>query len=239
MQDFFKDCFCNRETFFKFVRKNKCVKRIVYFLIFILAISAFSCGKSKEKVITIEKDLKIIPFGRFSRAFNDMNDRHLEAARRLGISPASSREEALSGNTHLCEITDCEYYKVDSLTHSIPYLVPKAKELLETIGKNFIDSLESRGGGSYQILVTSVLRVDQDVKRLRKKNGNASANSAHRYGTTFDIAYSRFVTTDDRYLTPKEQLKHILAEVLLSLKKRNACYVKYEIKQGCFHVTVR
>ena len=100
MQDFFKDCFCNRETFFKFVRKNKCVKRIVYFLIFILAISAFSCGKSKEKVITIEKDLKIIPFGRFSRAFNDMNDRHLEAARRLGISPASSREEALSGNTH-------------------------------------------------------------------------------------------------------------------------------------------
>ena len=197
--------------------KNKCVKRIVYFLIFILAISAFSCGKSKEKVITIEKDLKIIPFGRFSRAFNDMNDRHLEAARRLGISPASSREEALSGNTHLCEITDCEYYKVDSLTHS----------------------LESRGGGSYQILVTSVLRVDQDVKRLRKKNGNASANSAHRYGTTFDIAYSRFVTTDDRYLIPKEQLKHILAEVLLSLKKRNACYVKYEIKQGCFHVTVR
>ena len=187
MQDFFKDCFCNRETFFKFVRKNKCVKRIVYFLIFILAISAFSCGKSKEKVITIEKDLKIIPFGRFSRAFNDMNDRHLEAARRLGISPASSREEALSGNTHLCEITDCEYYKVDSLTHSIPYLVPKAKDLLETIGRSFIDSLESRGGGSYQILVTSVLRVDQDVKRLRKRNGNASANSAHRYGTTFVI----------------------------------------------------
>ena len=134
---------------------------------------------------------------------------------------------------------DCEYYEVDSLTHSIPYLVPKAKDLLETIGRSFIDSLESRGGGSYQILVTSVLRVDQDVKRLRKKNGNASANSAHRYGTTFDIAYSRFVTTDDRYLIPKEQLKHILAEVLLSLKKRNACYVKYEIKQGCFHVTVR
>lgn len=94
MQDFFKDCFCNRETFFKFVRKNKCVKRIVYFLIFILAISAFSCGKSKEKVITIEKDLKIIPFGRFSRAFNDMNDGTSKPPRRLGISPASSREEA-------------------------------------------------------------------------------------------------------------------------------------------------
>lgn len=105
------------------------MKRIVYLLIFVLAVSGFSCGKSKEKVITVEKDLKIIPFGRFSRAFNDMNDRHLEAARRLGIVPASSREEALSGNTHLCEITDCEYYKVDSLTHSIPYLVPKAKEL--------------------------------------------------------------------------------------------------------------
>ena len=140
---------------------------------------------------------------------------------------------------HLLEISDCEYYKVDSLTYSIPYLVPKAKDLLETIGKNFIDSLESRGGGSYQILVTSILRVDQDVKRLRKRNGNASANSAHRYGTTFDIAYSRFVATDERYLIPKEQLKHILAEVLLSLKKQGTCYVKYEVKQGCFHITAR
>ncbi|WP_455496799.1 DUF5715 family protein [Coprobacter sp.] len=187
----------------------------------------------------MEKNLKIIPFGRFSRAFNDMNDRHLDAACRLGIAPASSREEALSRGKHLLEISDCEYYKVDSLTHSIPYLVPKAKDLLETIGKNFIDSLESRGGGSYQILVTSILRVDQDVKRLRKRNGNASANSAHRYGTTFDIAYSRFVTTDERYLIPKEQLKHILAEVLLSLKKQGTCYVKYEVKQGCFHITAR
>ena len=31
--------------------------------------------------------------------------------------------------------------------------------------------------------------------------------------TTFDIAYSRFVTTDDRYLIPKEQLKHICEEL--------------------------
>lgn len=215
------------------------MKRIIYFLIFILAVSGFSCGKSKEKVITIEKDLKIVPFGRFSNAFNDMNDRHLDAACRLGIAPATSREEALSRSRHLSEISDCEYYKVDSLTHSIPYLVPKAKELLETIGRSFIDSLESRGGGSYKILVTSILRVDHDVKRLRKKNGNASANSAHRYGTTFDIAYSRFVPTDERYLIPKEQLKHILAEVLLCLKKQGACYVKYEVKQGCFHITAR
>ena len=215
------------------------MKKFVYFLVFISAIICFSCKKTNEKVITVEKDLKILQFGRFSRAFNDMNDRHLDAAQRLGITPASSREEALSQSKHLCEISDCEYYKVDSLTHSIPYLVPEAKELLEKIGKNFIDSLESRGGGSYQILVTSVLRVEQDVKRLRKKNVNASANSAHRYGTTFDIAYSRFPTTDERYLIPKEQLKHILAEVLLSLKKQEACYVKYEVKQGCFHITAR
>lgn len=54
---------------------------------------------------------------------------------------------------------------------------------------------------------------------IEKEWEMASANSAHRIGTTFSIAYSRFVTTDDRYLIPKEQLKHILAEVLLSLKK--------------------
>ena len=45
----------------------------------------------------------------------------------------------------LTHITDNEFYAVDSLTHSIPYLVPRASALLDTIGSNFLDSLAAKG----------------------------------------------------------------------------------------------
>ena len=82
------------------------------------------------------------------------------------------------------------------------------------------------------------------MKRLRKGNINASDKSAHRYGTTFDISYKRFdqVPAPDGYpLQPvrEDTLKMVLAEVLRDLKQQGDCYVKYELKQGCFHITAR
>ena len=38
----------------------------------------------------------------------------------------------------LIEIAACERYGLDSLTHSIPYLIPQASALLDTIGVNFL-----------------------------------------------------------------------------------------------------
>ncbi|MEG1838585.1 MAG: DUF5715 family protein, partial [Bacteroidaceae bacterium] len=37
----------------------------------------------------------------------------------------------------------------------------------------------------------------------------------------------------------RDTLKLVLSEVLRDLKKAEACYVKYELKQGCFHITAR
>ena len=34
-------------------------------------------------------------------------------------------------------------------------------------------------------------------------------------------------------------MPRILSEVLRDLREMGACYVKYEVKQGCYHVTVR
>ena len=84
------------------------------------------------------------------------------------------------------------FYVVDSLTHSIPYLVPCASALLDTIGSNFLDSLTAKGLNPNQVIVTSVLRTENDVKRLRRRNRNASANSAHCFGATFDVSWKRF-----------------------------------------------
>ena len=177
-------------------------------------------------------------FRNFQRTFNDMNNKHLEAAKRLGINPLASAEELDDASRPLYEIESCSLYDVDKLTHSVPYLVIEAYDLLETIAENFQDSLESKGLPEYKIIVTSVLRTDKSVSKLRRKNIIASANSAHVYGTTFDIAYARY-TQEGRKETTRDKLKTVLAEVLRDLRADGKCYVRYEYKQGCFHVTAR
>ena len=93
-----------------------------------------------------------IRYTSFRKLFNDLNDQHLAIARKNGIAPLESLDEARSmGFWKLAKIDSCEYYSVDKLTHSIPYLTPRTKWLLMTIGKNFNDSLESRGTGGRQI----------------------------------------------------------------------------------------
>lgn len=165
-----------------------------------------------------------------------MNNRHLKAAKEWGIAPIRQEEDFEDRLRMMKKIESCRYYEVDELTHSLPYLVPRAEKLLETIGRNFRDSLDSKDLPSRKIIVTSVLRTAATVKKLRKGNINASANSAHVYGTTFDIAYARYKGAKKE---ETDKLKSVLAEVLQDLRKREQCYVRYEYKQGCFHVTVR
>ena len=56
----------------------------------------------------------------YKRSFPDLNDAHLEVAKKIGISPLADREEAEAMKEKLTHITDNEFYAVDSLTHSIP-----------------------------------------------------------------------------------------------------------------------
>ena len=121
----------------------------------------------------------------------------------------------------------------------MPYLVPKAQMLLNTIGINFVDSLQSKGMALHLPIVTSVLRTNDDIRSLQHGNGNSVTNSCHCYGTTIDITYNRFMPlaghTPTRY---DDTLKKVLAEVLYDLRAQGRCYVKYERRQACFHLTV-
>lgn len=180
----------------------------------------------------------------YKRSFGDLNDVQLATAKKIGIRPISTREEAEEMKDRLIEIAACERYGLDSLTHSIPYLIPQASALLDTIGVNFLDSLENKGLNPNKIIVTSVTRTKDDVKRLRRTNGNASLNSCHFYGTTFDVSWKRFEKAEDPDGRPMQDvssdtLKLVLSEVLRDLRKADRCYVKYELKQGCFHITAR
>ena len=214
------------------------------------------CGGDEEEAVSepvgviadsvpAGKPNKIIYWNR-KREFNDMNDTHLAAAQQIGIRPLSTRAGIPGASRKLHLICGNmgfwapEPYIVDRLTHSSPYLVKEAADLLYEIGVNFQDSLRNKHLPEYRIVVTSVLRTDADVKSLSRRNINASKRSVHCYGTTFDISYKRFVKVDKDSADARDvDLIAVLGEVLRDLKKAGRCYVKYEVKQACFHITAR
>ncbi len=210
-----------------------------------LCIPTLSAGKDKEEV-TLKRNRphNIRGVSHYGLTFGDRNSKQLNIAHAIGVRPLSSRKDACRAGGRLRHIETCGHYTVDSLTHSIPYLTPGAAALLDKIGCNFLDSLAAKGLNPNKVIVTSVLRTREDVKRLRRRNGNATAVSAHSYGTTFDISWKRFEKVESESGRPMqdvrpEHLKMVLAEVLRDLKGKGLCYVKYEIRQACFHITSR
>ncbi|MCM1504422.1 MAG: DUF5715 family protein [Muribaculum sp.] len=184
--------------------------------------------------------LRVKPLGgSLGRVFNDSNHVQLAAAEKLGIRPIESLSDAWYVKRPLKKVVSCREYFVDNLTHSLPYLVPEAYDLLKEIGSRFNDTLQARGGGSYRIKVTSVLRTATGVKKLRRGNINAVKNSTHQFGTTFDISYVQFICDSMTVNRTQEDLKNLLAEILKEISFEGKCYVKYERKQGCFHITAR
>ena len=178
--------------------------------------------------------------GRLKTEFNDSNHVHLAAAREIGFPPISSGTDIINLSRPVVRIESCPDFYVEPPTHSFPYLVPEADALLHEIGSRFNDSLRVRGGGDYRIKVTSLLRTPATVKKLRRVNRNATSESTHAYGTTFDISYSKFIC-DNAGSTHRsfEDLKNLLGEILHDLRNEGRCYVKYEVKQSCFHITAR
>lgn len=180
----------------------------------------------------------------FSKTFPDNNDVQLAAANKYGVRPVENREDAENRKKELVFIGSNPFFHVDPLRNSIPYLVPRAAILLNDIGRAYYDSLQIKGIPLHQIIVTSVLRSREDVKKLRGHNGNATENSCHLYGTTFDICYNRYKTVSDpagpqRRAVRNDSLKWVLSEVLRDMRDNGRCFIKYEVKQGCFHITVR
>lgn len=186
---------------------------------------------------------RILSVPHFGRAFPDQNDVQLVAAKKWGVKPVYDTHEAEKRKNELVYVGSNPYFHVDPLRTSIPYLVPRASILLQDIGRVFYDSLQIKGVPLHKIIVTSVLRSKCDVARLQRRNFNATTNSCHQYGTTFDIAYNRYKTVAEpgvhRRAVQNDTLKWVLSEVLNDMREQGRCYVKYEVKQGCFHITVR
>lgn len=219
--------------------------KIILLAVLMLGLAACGGGASERPSSEIVEDILVAYPGRtfsYKDKFRDSQAKQEQAAKAIGLStPPQNRQQAAKMRSHLSLIKTNENYIVDSLTHSIPYLVPTAAAELESIGKEFADILQRNNLPHYRFYVTSVLRTKDDVKHLQKSgNVNATTNSCHCYGTTFDLAYYRYdkVTRTREYMH-QDNIKLVLGQVLLNHQREGRIYVKYEWKQACFHITVR
>ena len=230
-----------------YIEQRLNIKLVLLFAGLIFGFSACGDHSSKRhnsaRAELIEDTMVSYPGRTFSYKdkFRDTQAKQLQAAQAIGLkTPPQNRQEAVKMRNSLREIRSNRNYVVDSLTHSIPYLVPAAAAELDRIGAEFADILQRNGLPHYQFYVTSVLRTKDDIRQLQKSgNINATNNSCHNYGTTFDLAYFRFnkVTRTREYMH-QDNLKLVLGQVLLNEQRAGRIYVKYEYKQACFHITV-
>lgn len=180
--------------------------------------------------------------------YKDLNAVHLKYAKQNGISGFRSNKsfrkevDNLLDNDKLVHIENTKYYIVKKLTHSHPYLTPKAEKLLEDIGKRFHKKLDEKELGKYRFQVSSLLRTEETQRGLSQSNVNASSNTSHLYGTTFDISYKKLVKT--RLFGIKAQVTNgqaikLLSQAIGELRKEGRCVVVTERFEACFHITVK
>ncbi len=218
---------------------------LLFAIVAMLAIAKYFSHYQQETTISsgVQSSLddtkphRILSVPSFKNAFPDNQEVQIVAAERWGVRPVKNRVDAEKRKKELVYIGQSPYYHVDKLKSSIPYLVPRAAVLLQDIGQAFFDSLYVKGIPLNKLIVTSVLRSMEDVSALQRSNLNATERSCHLFGTTFDICYNRYhpVTQPVR----DDTLKWVLSEVLRDKRDEGRCFIKYEVKQGCFHMTTR
>ncbi len=187
----------------------------------------------------VRSQIPKVDYGRLAYAelFNDSNYVHLSAARANGIDPHALTDPAECDE--LVPIFSTALYQVDTMYHSVPYLVPEAVLLLQYIASRFHHLMEEHYPEmkDYKFIVTSALRTEESERRLKRVNRNATDTSCHIYGTTFDISVPRYESDEGRD-TVVDQCRQMMGLALYELRYEGLCYVKYE-RGSCFHITLR
>ncbi len=228
--------------------RNKLVVFSIISIIAIVSFSNFSQPATAEKMEEMESIEPRVIGTIIVDKYSDLNKIHLKYAETNGIKGFNSDKELnekikkLVSDGDLVKIENSGFYVVDKLTHSHPYLTPKAADLLDEIGERFQEKLEDKKMKKRYFQITSLLRTGESQRRLSRSNTNASSNSSHLYGTTFDITYARVFRKPklaDRYEVEDGPAIKLLSEAIGELRKENRCVVVTERKERCFHITVR
>lgn len=159
---------------------------------------------------------------------------HLAAAKSHGLELIKDKDhlDKYVNQGKLVQVKQRGYgYRVGDLTHSHAYLVPKGRNIVADIARQFV-----KNTGQNFFIVTSLTRTLSDQNRLRKVNTNASSNdSSHNFGSAFDISYVRFNHKHEQ----NKKLEDELEKVLKEYQNAGKIYYVKEYKIKCFHVIVR
>lgn len=181
----------------------------------------------------------------FNNKLNDKNDIHLIYAKKNGLKRALSSNKAfdaevdkLSRKFILVKVGDNQFFKLKTLTHSRPYLIPEAIDMLNEIGYRFQEKLKEKKYPMYKFCVTSLLRTEDEQNKLSRRNSNATNHSSHLYGTTVDISYKDFYRVDKAIIESSYEAVQTLTSVLIEMREECKFLAIRERKQSCFHITV-
>lgn len=200
--------------------------------------SFFSLEKGENKSVQpvlVEEEFDPSELVSFSgRLKKDTYEEHLTAAELKGLRLIQDEYQLFQKihDSTLVDVSLGKGYRVDSLTHSFPFLTPDSKAVLEELGKAY----EALAGEGNFFTVSSATRTESQQKALKRRNRNATdGNSSHSYGISFDISYIRF--NGVRGWDGKAQKN--LETILNHFQQTGKIYVIKERRQSCYHVTVR
>lgn len=192
---------------------------------------------------------------------------HLQAARAGGLEAVADERAlaALVRNGRLRALQpggDGRYYFYN-VRPQYRYLTPGAAKGLDGLTARFQENLQRHRSGlpPVKIALSSVLRPVNYQGALQGRNVNATAQSSHPHGISFDIFYDEFrmvlpggrartplsgalMTLTRRHTGPlmgsslRRQFRSVLMETLIQLQEEGVLYAILEKNQRCYHVTI-
>ncbi len=194
-----------------------------------------------------------------------LND-HIRASVKSGIRPARNngqmKELIESGKLVKVDSSPEKQFYFYNVRDEYRYLTPDAAAGLDLLAERFQKNIQKKiQSPAVKIAVSSAIRPINYQKGLTEKNMNASIESTHCYGTSFDIFY------DDYYVVlPEPSAKNrtaekingslkkrfgfllgdalrrefhsVLMETLIELQEEGILYAIMEKKQRCYHITI-
>jgi hypothetical protein len=194
-------------------------------------------------------DCKTYPFKHYSKHLKDRLPEYKARSLQAGI-PAIPNVQALeqrmtTRDPGLVHVVTTDAFHVAEMSHGRPYLTPKAHAMLLKIAADFQERIKGTDLEGARLKVTSLLRTRKDQQDLGRSNVNATrdADAPHTHGTSMDISYMKFVSSDGGQLDllgcQQVFLAETLAEVIVDLKKKDPLlFATREVKQACYHLTV-
>jgi hypothetical protein len=217
----------------------------IFSVVFFIVISVlFFIKKDRKTPLSFYFSTRCLEYKQreFSRKLNDRIVDYSAAAKLKGINVCKDDSELKKriSEGKLVNVKSGNSYVVERMTFSYPCVTRDSKILLDEIATRLKEKSSQKGLNGVKFYITSMTRKTDNVKSLRRYNGNASKNSPHLYGNAFDISYKRFIARK-WILTncDKKFLKEALAEVIWQLRAENKCWATYEKVQNCYHVVAR